>query len=126
MTGASDASLTQDTAQDGVYCALIDTSMYNYSSTHQYAATLTGIVGTPQRITSPTVSNTGVFDGSDTTFSSVSGTSVEALVLYRQNAGANTTWRLIVYLDTGIAGLPITPNGGDIIISWDTLGIFGL
>jgi hypothetical protein len=65
-------------------------------------------------------------DGNDVTFSAVSGASVEALVLYRKNAGANTTWRLVAYIDTSVTGLPVTPNGGDISITWSVSGIFSL
>jgi hypothetical protein len=51
---------------------------------------------------------------------------VEALVLYRKNAGANTTWRLVAYIDTGVTGLPVTPNGSDITITWNASGILQL
>jgi hypothetical protein len=33
---------------------------------------------------------------------------------------------LVAYLDTGVTGLPVTPNGGDITISWHASGIFQL
>ena len=51
------------------------------------------------------------------TFSSVSGNTVEAIVIFRKNAGANTTWYLVAFIDTGVSGLPVTPNGGDITIT---------
>jgi hypothetical protein len=112
--------------QDGPFCALVDTGVYTYSAAHQFMSpTLTGIVGTDQRIQSPTIT-TGTFDGTDLTYVAVTGNTVEALVIYRHNATANTTWRLVVYLDTGVTGLPVTPNGGDITITWDALGIFTL
>ena len=50
----------------------------------------------------------------------------EALVLYRKNAGASSTWRLVCFLDSGILGLPVLPNGGDIAVTWHATGIFGL
>jgi hypothetical protein len=50
------------------------------------------------------------------TFTAVSGATVEALVIYRKNSGANTTWRLVAYIDTSVTGLPVTPNGGDITL----------
>ena len=82
-------------------------------------------MGTDQEITTKTITN-GTFDGDNVTFTAVSGSSVEALVLYRKNAGANTTWRLIAYIDTSVTGLPVTPNGGDIDITWNASGIFTL
>lgn len=125
LAGDTNADLDNNTAQDGVYVALIDTGAYTYSAAHQFYSNLSGIVGTPQRITTPTIVN-GVFDGDNVTFTAVSGATVEALAIYRQNAGANTTWRLVAFIDTGVTGLPVTPNGGDITITWNASGIFAL
>lgn len=125
LAGDANADLDNNTTTDGVYVALIDTGVYTYSAAHQFYSSLTGIVGTPQRITSPTVTN-GVLDGGDVTFTAVTGNSAEALVIYRQNAGANTTWRLVAFIDTGVTGLPVTPNGGDISIQWNASGILAL
>src|SRR5580765_1007854 len=105
------------------YVSLVDTGTYTYNATHQFYSSLTGIVGTDQPITTPTVTN-GTFDGDDVTFTAVSGASVEALVIYRHNTGANTTWRLVLYEDTSVTGLPVTPNGGNIVITWNASGIF--
>jgi hypothetical protein len=66
------------------------------------------------------------FDANDVTFTAVSGAAVAAFVIYRQNAGANTTWHLVMYYDTAGGGLPVTPNGGDITITWNASGIFAL
>jgi hypothetical protein len=109
----------------GLYVALVDTGTYTYNSAHQFYSDLSGIVGTDQEITSTTITN-GLIDGNDVTFTSVSGASVEALVLYRKNAGANTTWRLVAYIDTSVTGLPVTPNGGNIGITWNASGIVQL
>lgn len=69
----------------------------------------------------------GVFDGADITWPSVAGTvTYEAIVLYVKNAGANTTWRLVAFIDTGVTGLPVTSNGGNISVTWNGSGIFGL
>lgn len=125
LAGDSNADLDNDTTTDGVYVALVDTGTYTYSTAHQYYSSLSGVVGTDQRITSPTVAN-GLFDGADVTFTAVSGNSVEALVIYRKNSGANTTWRLVAYIDTGVTGLAVTPNGGNITITWNASGIFQL
>lgn len=125
LAASTNVSLDQDTTTDGPFVALVDTGTYTYSSAHQFYSSLSGIVGTDQRITAPTVT-TGTFDGGDVTFSSVSGSTVEALVIYRKNSGANTTWRLVAYIDTSVTGLPVTPNGGDITITWNASGIFTL
>ena len=125
LAGDANADLDNDTATDGVFVALVDTGTYTYSAAHQFYSSLSGIVGTDQRITAPTVTN-GTLDGADVTFPAVTGNSAEALVIYRKNSGANTTWRLVAYIDTGVTGLPVTPNGGDITITWDASGIFAL
>lgn len=124
LNGDANTALT-GSGSTGLYVALVDTGTYTYSSAHQYYSSLSGVVGTDQEITSPTLTN-GLIDGGDVTFTSVSGNSVEALVLYRKNAGANTTWRLVAYIDTSVTGLPVTPNGGDISITWNASGIVQL
>lgn len=60
----------------------------------------------------------GVADAADITFSSVSGDPSEALVIYR-DSGVEGTSQLIAYIDTA-TGLPVTPNGGDINVTWDS------
>lgn len=110
----------------GVYVALVDTGTYTYNAAHEFYSSLSGIVGTDQEIGATKSYSAGVFDGGDVTFTSVTGNTVEALVIYRKNAGANTTWRLIAYIDTGVTGLPVTPNGGNISITWNASGIFAL
>lgn len=59
----------------------------------------------------------GAADANDVTFPSVSGPSIEAIVIYK-DTGTPGTSPLIAYMDTA-TGLPITPNGGDIIVTWD-------
>ena len=110
----------------GVWAALVDTGTYTYSSAHEFYSSLSGVVGTDVEVGATKSYTNGTFDGADLTFTSVSGSSVEAIVLYRKNAGANTTWRLIAYLDTGFTGLPVTPNGGNITVTWNASGIFTL
>ena len=125
MKGTSNNLLNSAEGATGVYCALVDTGTYTYSAAHQFYSSLSGIVGTDQEILTKT-QVTGTFDGTDLTYTAVSGASVEALVLYRKNGGANTTWPLIAYIDTGVTGLPVTPNGGNITITWNASGIFKL
>lgn len=125
LLGAAANSALTGSGTTGLYVALVNTSTYTYSASHQFYSSLSGVVGTDQEITSVTVT-TGTVSGSNVTFSAVSGSAVGALVLYRKNAGANTTWRLVAYIDTSVTGLPVTPNGGDISITWSGSGIFSL
>jgi hypothetical protein len=122
LSAAANVSLDQNTSTDGPFCALLDTGTYTYSSAHDFYNDLSGVVGTDQRITTPTVVG-GLFDGDDLTYTAVTGASVEALGIYRKNAGANSTWKLFAYIDTSVTGLPVTPNGGNITITWNASGI---
>lgn len=74
------------------------------------------VIGTPQTLTSPTVTQ-GVADAADVTYTSVSGNSIEAIMLYK-DTGTPSTSRMIAYIDSA-TGLPLTPNGGDITVQWD-------
>jgi hypothetical protein len=120
---ASASSALNGSGTTGVYAALVDTGTYTYSASHQFYSDLSGIVGTDQEIGATKTYTNGLFDGADLVFPSVSGNTVEALVLYVKNAGANTTWRLLAYIDTGVTGLPVTPNGGNINVTWNASGI---
>lgn len=113
-----------------VKVALVDTGVYTYNAADTFYDAGTGTdvqsatVGTPQIIGSKTFAD-GVFDGSDVTFTAVSGATVEALVIY-VDSGSPTTSPLVAYIDTSVTGLPVTPNGGDITITWNASGIFAL
>ena len=108
-----------------VKVALCDTGTTSYASTHQYYSDVsTATIGTPQEITATTVTN-GLFDGGNVTFSTVTGATAEALVIYIEGTAASTS-RLVAYIDTNVTGLPVTPSGGDITVTWNGSGIFQL
>lgn len=108
-----------------VKVALIDTGVYTYSATHQFVSSLTGVVGTAGTIGATKSVTNGLFDGADVTFTAVTGNSAEALVIYVDTGTAGTS-PLVAYIDTSVTGLPVTPNGGDITITWNASGIFQL
>ena len=60
----------------------------------------------------------GVFDAADITITGVTGDQFEYIIIYR-DSGAASTSQLIACIDTA-TGLPCTPNGGDITITWDS------
>lgn len=100
---------------------LIDTGAYTYSSAHTSVNDLAGIVHTSAAITSPTKTN-GYADCADITFTAVSGATVEAMVVYHEDAtSASST--LVVYIDSA-AQFPVTPNSGDIIAVINASGLF--
>jgi ribosomal protein S11 len=55
------------------------------------------VVGTPQTLTSPTVTN-GVFDSADVTYTAVTGASVEAFAQYKDTGTASTS-RMLFFND---------------------------
>lgn len=108
-----------------VKVALIDTGTYTYSAAHQFWTSASAAsIGTPQTLTTKTFTN-GVFDADNSTFTAVTGASVEALIIYIDTGTAGTS-PLVAYIDTSVTGLPVTPNGGDITITWNASGIFAL
>lgn len=74
-------------------------------------------VATSGNLASKTVT-AGVADAADVTFSSVTGDESESIDMY-QDTGVEATSRLILNIDTA-TGLPVTPNGGDITVTWDS------
>ena len=104
--------------------ALVDTGVYTYSDSHEFVSSLSGTVGTAQTIGNKTFTN-GILDGDNLTFTGVTGNTIEALVIYIDTGNASTS-RLISYQDTNVTGLPATPNGGDIEITWNASGILAL
>jgi hypothetical protein len=125
LNADTNVNLTTDTTVDGPFTSLVNTGTYTYSAAHQYFNSVTGVVGTDQRITSPAPTVTvGTLAGGNLAYTAVSGAVVQALIIYRHNSGANTTWRLVLFMDTGVTGFPVTPNGGNITVTWNGSGIF--
>jgi hypothetical protein len=60
----------------------------------------------------------GVADADDTSFGNVTGDPSEELVIY-QHTGTDSTSDLVANIDTA-TGLPVTPNGGPINVTWDS------
>jgi hypothetical protein len=68
----------------------------------------------------------GIADAADITFQAVPGSAgleYEALVIFAwtETNFSRTTARLVAYIDSASAtGFPVTPNGGDIIVAFDS------
>ena len=102
---------------DNIKVSLVDTGTYTVAiDTHEFYSDLSGVVADSGNLASKTVT-LGVADAADITLSSVTGSSVEALVIWK-DTGVAATSPLIAYIDSG-TNLPITPNGGDITVAWD-------
>ena len=106
---------------DNIKVALVDSASYTPNlGTDQFLTDVTAggaVIATSANLASKTTA-VGVADAADVTFSSVTGAVSEFLVIY-QDTGSASTSRLIARIDTA-TGLPVTPNGGDIAITWDS------
>ena len=60
----------------------------------------------------------GIGDADQVDLTSVSGATVESIVIYRET-GVDTTSTLLVYIDVVTPAFPFTPNGGDVSVVWD-------
>lgn len=116
-----------DWENDDIRVCLIDTGQYTYSASHDTMANVAvgAIVGGATGVALATsvgegygVQTNGAVDAGDATFTSVTGASIEAIIIYKYVSATASDNPLIAYLDSA-TGLPITPNGGDIIITWD-------
>ncbi|MDX7770990.1 hypothetical protein SJR62_14370 [Aeromonas caviae] len=111
LTGAINASA------DTLKCALIKDTYAPTLGSDEFFSTLSShVAGTPQTLTSKTVTG-GVLDAADVTFSAVPTAAVKYCAIYKDTGSAATS-PLIALFDTA-AGLPVSTNGGDIIIAWD-------
>jgi hypothetical protein len=105
---------------DDIKLVLVDTASYTVNlATDEFLSSIpAGIrVATSGNLASKTTT-AGVADAADVTFAAVTGAQSEALVIYKDTGDAATS-ALIAYIDTA-TGLPVTPNGGDITIVWDS------
>ena len=101
-----------------IKAVLVDTAVYTVSiDVDEFYSDLSGIVGVPSDAFTSKTSTLGIADAADISFAGISGESAEAIVVY-QNTGTPATSRLLAYIDTG-TGLPVTPNSGDINVTWD-------
>lgn len=138
----SDAGLAAaiDLQTDTIKACLVDTGVYAYSDAHQFFSSLAGAVygnsGNTTRADMPTlaaktttlVGAIYVFDAADLSdalanaFQTVPAPpavpTIEAIVIFKDDGVADASSPLIAYIDTGAVGLPVTPNGGNISVSW--------
>lgn len=112
LQSAANSSLTGT-----VKCICIDAADYTYSAAHDFLDDVPAgaRIGTAQTLANKTYAD-GVFDADDVTFTAVSGDQFEAILIYIDTS-VDATSRLVAYIDSG-TGLPYTPSGGNITITW--------
>jgi len=117
-----------DLDTDVISATLIDSADYTYSAAHdEYSGGALDVpaaskVAASGTLGSPTVA-LGVFDTADFTWTAVSGDVSEAIVLWDDTL---TNDRLIAFYDTGMTGMPVTPNSGDINVTVNASGWFAI
>jgi hypothetical protein len=109
-----------------IKAVLVDLADYTFGAAHEFLSDVPAAarVATSGNLASKTFTN-GVFDSADPSFAAVTGDVSEALILFI-DTGTPGTSRLIAFYDTGVSGLPVTPNSGNISITVNASGWFGL
>lgn len=124
---AKPAILGQDTgydfAADALKITLADSAVYTpNTTTHDFFNDVTGGGTATATLGSKTVTG-GAFDSADPTFAAVgTGSPQEYIILWSDTAGASSTDPLIALYDTFTSGMPVTPNGGDILVQVNAAG----
>jgi hypothetical protein len=117
-----------DLNSDSIKASLLDGADESYAATDDtYVAGANGIadaakVAASDALTTPTIA-LGVFDSDNFTWSAVTGDVSEIILLWDDTHASD---RLIAWYDTGITGMPVTPNGGDINVTVNGSGWFSL
>ena len=107
------------TGGDTIKAVLVDIAAYTVDlATHEFLSSIPAgdRISTSSAFTGKTVT-AGVADADNLTFAAVTGDPSEALVIIKDTGSAATS-PLIDYIDSA-TGLPVTPNGGDITVTWD-------
>lgn len=117
-----------DLNSDTIKASLTDSADYTYSAAHdEYSGAsrdvpAVAIVAESAALTSPVITS-GVFDTADFSWTAVSGDVSEAIILWDDTT---TNDRLIAFYDTGMTGMPVTPNSGNINVTVHASGWFAL
>lgn len=116
-----------DVDTDTIKVAAVDlTADYTYSASHQYKSSVTSYSGSTDATLASVTGTSGTMDAADLApaFSALAQSStktVGALVVYKDTGSAATS-PLIAYIEI----TAVTPNGGDINITWNASGILSI
>ena len=115
LQGVGDQSIAMLT--DDIRIALVTAGYTRNLATDQFVSDVGGgnIVARSTALQTKSFTG-GVFNAANITIVGVSGSVVTQAVIYKYNA-SDSLARLIMSIDTG-TGLPLTPNGGDVPVTW--------
>lgn len=114
-----------DLNTDDIRCLLRDEGADALNLADEDLADITGAarIAVSTNLASKTVGtvSVGTFDHADFNFVAVAGASIESID-YWKDSGTESTSPLIMNIDSA-TGLPLTPNGGDILWSPNAAGV---
>jgi hypothetical protein len=119
MLGAGNHALP-DFDTDDIEAALIDSAIVTILSSHEdYADVSAGLIvaGAQADVPGGTASGGVVTLSGALTFSAITGDPADYLTVFK-NTGTGSTSPLMITWDSASTGLPVTPNGGDITVTW--------
>lgn len=121
-----------DLDTDNIVAILQKSANYTYSASDAFVAAVVAggaSIARSGTLGSPTIA-LGVFDTADFTFTAVGAAAASGQLILENNngagAGADAARMLIAFYDTGMTGMPVTPNGGDINVTVHASGWFSL
>lgn len=118
-----------DWEADDLYCLLVNNT-YTFSAAHTNLSFISGSAGGPRdygvsgvvgvALSTKAVETNGAVNADAVRFvtCAVGRPAVIGIIIYRKKSTDETS-EIIYYADVA-TGLPITPNGGDIIVTWST------
>ena len=110
-------------APDDIQIGLIDNLTFTIvAGTVDYAEASAALVGSLVALAAESVTNPGIFDAANATISSVTGNPIEQLAVLKFSGTASTSPISHAY-DSATTGIPLTPNGGDVTVTWAGGGI---
>jgi hypothetical protein len=109
---------------DDIRFALIDTGVETFNDSDQFMSSITSTVARMAAGLGSKTTTAGTFDAADPTINSVTGSTVEAVVLYKYNA-ADASAPVLAWIDSSPA-INFTPNGSNVTLTLDGSGIFSI
>lgn len=106
-----------------VKAVLVDLADYTYSAAHRFLSDVPSVarVSTTAALTGKSATN-GLFTAANSVFTAAAGDPSEAIIVYI-DTGVDSTSRLMLFFDTSTGGLPMTPTGVDLALTWNASGI---
>ena len=117
-----------DLDTDAMKATLIDSADYTYSAAHRtYVNATVPDVGKVAVATLASLTIAlGVFDSADFSWTTVTGDVSEAIIIWDDTPTTPIADVLCAFYDTGMTGMPVTPNGGNINVTVHASGWWAL